>query len=64
MHSPARSLRKYIYIFIYSYLFAQKPFKVTYMEMKIFENSFPPYENLKFLGCFSLPTSPVTPPLQ
>ncbi len=41
---------KYIYISIYFYLFALKPFKITYMEMKIFENNFPPYEDLKILG--------------
>jgi hypothetical protein len=34
----------------YSYLIALKPFKFTYMEMKIFENSFLPYKVLQILG--------------
>jgi hypothetical protein len=66
MHSPVRSLWAFIYFSTYSdiYLFALKPFKFTYMEMKKFEkNTFPPYEAYKFLACFSLPTSPLTPPL-
>ncbi len=31
-------------------MFALKPFKFTYMEMKIFENAFPPYEEFQILG--------------
>jgi hypothetical protein len=50
MHSPVRSLWTFNYISIYSCLFALKPpFKSTYMEMKIFENIFPPHEDLQTL---------------
>jgi hypothetical protein len=31
--------------------------------MKIFENNFPPYEDLQILGMLSLLTSPLTSPL-
>jgi hypothetical protein len=31
------------------YLFALRPFKFAYMEMKIFENTLPPHENLHIL---------------
>jgi hypothetical protein len=46
-------------------MFALKPFKFTYIEMKIFENTFLPSEDLQIHGtvCFPLPTSPLTPPL-
>jgi hypothetical protein len=60
MHIPIRSLGTYIYISIYSYLYALKPFKFTYMAIKIFENTFPPCEGeFEFLACFSLTTSPL-----
>ncbi len=36
-----------------------KPFKFTYMEMKIFENTFPPYEDIQILHM--LFTSHITP---
>ncbi len=43
-------------------MFALKPFKFTFMQMKIFENTFPLYEDLQILlAYFSLPTSPLTP---
>ncbi len=58
MYSSVRSLWIFINIFIWSYLFALKPFMFTYMEMKIFENTFPPYEDLTILPYFYLPTSP------
>ncbi len=32
------------------------------MEMKIFENTFPPYEDSQILG-IGIPISPLTPPL-
>jgi hypothetical protein len=54
MHSE-----RFIYISIYSYSCALEPFKFSYMEMKIFENTFPPYEDLQILGMFS--TSHITP---
>ncbi len=53
----------YIYFSIYSNLFSLKPFKFTYMEMKIFENTFPPYEDLQVIGMLFIPISPLTPPL-
>ncbi len=40
-----------------SYMFALKPIKFTYMEMKIFERSFLHMKTYKILG------SPLTPPL-
>jgi hypothetical protein len=42
-------------------MFALKPIKFTYMEIKIFESSFSPYEDLHILGM--LFTSPLTSPL-
>ncbi len=42
---PARSLWTDIYISIYSYPFAPKPFKFTYIDMKIYECSLSPYEH-------------------
>ncbi len=61
-HIPVRSLWKYIYISIYLYMFALKPFKFTYMEMKIFENTYPPYEDLQILGIlFTSHFTPHTP---
>jgi hypothetical protein len=35
-----------IYLYFYSYVFALNPFKFTYMGMKIFENTYPPYEEI------------------
>jgi hypothetical protein len=64
MYSIVRSLWTIVYISIYSYLFALKPFNFTYMEMKLFENTFPPYENLQILGIGTFHfTSPLTAPL-
>jgi hypothetical protein len=40
-------------------MFALKPFKFAHMEMKIFENTFPPYEDLQIPGMLS--TSHITP---
>ncbi len=40
----------FIYISIYSYMFSLKSFKCTFMGMKIFENTFPSYEDLQILG--------------
>jgi hypothetical protein len=49
-----------IYLFFHLfYLFALKSFKFTYMEMKIFENTFLPYEDLQILCMFF--TSHITP---
>jgi hypothetical protein len=46
-------------------MLALKPIKFTYMEIKIFESSFSPYEDLKILGMLltSHPTLALTPPL-
>jgi hypothetical protein len=61
MHSHVRSLWTFIYLSIYSYLFALQPFEFSYMEMKIIENTFPPYEDLH---AFHFPHHPsLTPPL-
>jgi hypothetical protein len=51
MHSPVRSMRTYNYISIYSYVFPKtNKVYIQYMEMKIFESSFSPYEDLQILG--------------
>jgi hypothetical protein len=59
IYSPIRSLWTKKYISIYSYMFALKSFAFTYLK----KNSFSPFEDLKFLTCFSLPTTPLTSPL-
>jgi hypothetical protein len=49
-------------IYLYFHLLISvcpKTIKLTYMEMKIFENTFPPYEDLHILGMLS--TSHITP---
>jgi hypothetical protein len=45
-------------------MFALKPFKFTYKEMKIFENTFPPYEDFQILGILFTSYITLTPPLE
>jgi hypothetical protein len=54
MYSPVRSLWTFIYIYYLLISVCHKTIQVyihvVYMEMKIFENTFPPYEDLQILG--------------
>ncbi len=62
MHTaqPYKVTMNIIYISIYTHIcLPSNLFKFTYMEMKIFENIFPPYEDLQTLGM--LFTSHITP---
>ncbi len=63
MHSAVMSLWTYIYIYIYSYLFALKPYKFTYVEMKIFKKAFLHMKTYKFSAWLSLLRSSLTSPL-